>query len=67
MVPWVGLRCVIVVFPDNTHLLFSGFLDIGIYFCCVLNVMSLLSFFDSSRGGLGWSVVCDCGISYFEY
>ena len=21
-VPWVGLRCVIVVFPDHTHLLF---------------------------------------------
>ena len=22
MVPWVGLHCVIVVFPDHTHLLF---------------------------------------------
>ena len=22
MVPWVGLLCVIVVFPDNTHFLF---------------------------------------------
>ena len=22
MVPWIGLQCVIVVFPDNTHLLF---------------------------------------------
>ena len=22
-VPWVGLQCVIVVFPDHTHLLFS--------------------------------------------
>ena len=22
-VPWVGLRCVIVVFPDHTHLLFD--------------------------------------------
>ena len=21
-VPWVGLQCVIVVFPDHTHLLF---------------------------------------------
>ena len=21
--PWVGLRCVIVVFPDHTHLLFN--------------------------------------------
>ena len=23
MVPWVGLQCVIVVFPDHTYLLFS--------------------------------------------
>ena len=23
VVPWVGLRCVIVVFPDYTHLLFG--------------------------------------------
>ena len=22
MVPWVGMQCVIVVFPDHTHLLF---------------------------------------------
>ena len=22
-VPWVGLQCVIVVFPDHTHLLFA--------------------------------------------
>ena len=22
--PWVGLRCVIVVFPDHTHLLLKG-------------------------------------------
>ena len=27
MVPWVGLQCVIVVFPDHTHLLFSGIAD----------------------------------------
>ena len=23
-VPWVGLQCVIVVFPDHTHFLFYG-------------------------------------------
>ena len=23
-VPWVGLRCVIVVFPDHTHLLYNS-------------------------------------------
>ena len=28
-VPWVGLQCVIVVFPDHTHLLYEtvGFAD----------------------------------------
>ena len=36
-VPWVGLQCVIVVFPDHTHLLFDwqnlcrGPLDIATY------------------------------------
>ena len=25
MVPWVGLQCVMVVFPDHTHLLFNEF------------------------------------------
>ena len=25
MVPWVGLQCVIVVFPDHTHLLLGRF------------------------------------------
>ena len=24
MMPWVGLRCVIVVFPDQIHLLFAS-------------------------------------------
>ena len=23
MVPWVGLQCVILVFPDHTHLIFT--------------------------------------------
>ena len=23
MVPWIGLQCVIVVFPDHTHILFG--------------------------------------------
>ena len=25
MVPWIGLQCVIVVFPDHAHLLFEAF------------------------------------------
>ena len=29
-VPWVGLQCVIVVFPDHTHLLF--------YICEIINL-----------------------------
>ena len=35
-VPWVGLQCVIVVFPDHTHLLFSivkFFSSNSIYWC----------------------------------
>ena len=31
--PWVGLQCVIVVFPDHTHLLiFNGTESIVVYF-----------------------------------
>ena len=39
-VPWGCLLFAIVVFPDHTHLHFWA-----LYFCCVLNVMLLLSFF----------------------
>ena len=35
MVPWVGVHCVIVVFPDHTHLLFVLGIDM---FCNVLRV-----------------------------
>ena len=31
MLPWVGLRCVIVVFPHHTHLLF-WLIEIHLYF-----------------------------------
>ena len=54
MVPWVGLLCVIVVFPDHTHLLFTsyGFLliflalvnDIYMYLCIILYWHSKMSF-----------------------
>ena len=30
MVPWVCLRCVMVVFPDHTHLLFRAVLCLGV-------------------------------------
>ena len=33
------------------------------YFCCVLNVMSLL-LLTLPRGAMGWSVVCECGIPW---
>ena len=29
-VPWVGLQCVIVVFPDHTHLLFFMFFKVNV-------------------------------------
>ena len=35
-----------------------------LYFCCVLKDMPLLSFFGSSWRCQGWSVVCDCVISW---
>ena len=34
MVPWVGLQCVIVVFPDHTYLLFCKAFS-GFYQGCV--------------------------------
>ena len=47
-VPRGCLPFVIVVFPDHTHLLFCSLISLVPlhYFCCILNVMSLLSIFD---------------------
>ena len=33
MVSWVGLQCVIVVFPDHTHLLFCGIVVMNNFLC----------------------------------
>ena len=30
MVPWVGLQCVVVIFSDHTHLLFSLFAKVPV-------------------------------------
>ena len=30
--PWVGFECVIVVFPDHTHLLFGGSIVVDLLF-----------------------------------
>ena len=30
-VPWVGLQCVIVVFPGHTHLLFNRLGGFGVF------------------------------------
>ena len=41
--PWVGLKCVIVVFPDHTHLLFAiarGYF--GAFQVCLLSRQSIL-------------------------
>ena len=44
-VPWVGLQCVIVVFPDHTHLLlFSHTLKICVCFLYACVVYIILSF-----------------------
>ena len=60
MVPLVGLRCVIVVFPDHTHLLFAIVLmgkldDWLLYFNCIHDVMCLLVLCGSCRRGGGYS------------
>ena len=44
-VPWVGLQCVIVVFPDHTHLLS----DIILFKTGITKMMTSL------RGCAGWS------------
>ena len=36
-------------------------------FCCVLNVMSLLSSVTLPHGVMGWSVVCVCGHSHLPF
>ena len=35
-----------------------------LYFYYIVNVMSLLSFFDFPHSAMGWSVVYDCDISW---
>ena len=37
---WVGLRCVIVVFPDHTHLLFDHIFKIA----CICNYCLLFNY-----------------------
>ena len=38
---WVGLRCVIVVFPDHTHLLFDIFVIYTLYMQTVKALVGL--------------------------
>ena len=45
-VQWLGLQCMVVLFPDHTHSLF------GIYKCSVV----------LPHGAIGCSAVCDSGI-----
>ena len=53
-VPWGCLQFVIVVFPDHTH-----------YFALVVLLMSCFCKCTVAlpRVAVGWSAVCDCGIS----
>ena len=49
LMPWVGLLCVIVVFPDHTHLLFSVYIlsCISLIFpsrFCVVDVIVILCY-----------------------
>ena len=63
-VPWVCLPFVIVVFPDHTHLLILQSSCRG----CFALIIFLMSFYCKCyvaipHGAVGWSAVCDCGIS----
>ena len=40
-VPWVGLQCVIVAFPDHIHLLFGSGAGFDIVFC-VLSSLAII-------------------------
>ena len=42
-VPWVGMQCVVVVFPDHTHLLF-GLVDMINYLVILFQRMSIIVF-----------------------
>ena len=46
-VPWVGMQCVIVVFPDHTHLLFFYICAFLIMVSKILHNVSILSYFSS--------------------
>ena len=42
---WVGLLCVIVFFPDHTHLLFSGMISImKLHFACKHSASNINNF-----------------------
>ena len=43
-VPWVGLQCVIVVFPDHTHLLFVWLVQSGLYFLHTQNTRNTITY-----------------------
>ena len=65
--PRVYLQFVIVVFPDHTHLLFSSFAIILMgkrelvdLLCLSCDCCCSVALPD---GAMGWSAVCDCGIS----
>ena len=60
-VPWVGLQCVIMVYPDHTHLLFY----VCSLFCCAL--LGVFSNLLSSRWGRErWLLYFNCPLMSFD-
>ena len=67
-VPWVGLQCVFVVFHDHTHLLICGYSSRFRRLVCIVCywyflIIPTYFFLALPHSSVGWSAVCDCGIS----
>ena len=66
---WIGLQCLIVVFPDHTHFLQQSCYGIESWLVCIefklilLLVCFVCILMSLTHGALGWFVLSDCGIS----
>ena len=68
MLSWVfvfwGVFFAVLCVLSSVAIIALGKREMVALFLCDLNAMSLFLFFDSSPRCHGWSVVCDCGISW---
>ena len=76
--PWVGLQCVVMVFPDHTRLILDEYVLSNFVFTSLrkrelVALLKLYSFYvcdivyilvPLSQRAMGRSVICDCAISW---